>query len=99
EEGRGSKIGITLRDGETFDMSLIRIRFLNEFNTLAAYVTSPVRFEIDDEEIIRLAGPGIAASQGGMTGTIVRTAGKKGTAHLTIRTDMAEPVTVEFTVE
>ena len=99
EEGSGSKIGITLRDGETFDMSLIRIRFLNEFNTLAAYVTSPVRFEIDDEEIIRIAGPAIAASQGGMTGTIVRTAGKKGTAHLTIRTDMAEPITVEFTVE
>ncbi len=98
-DGKTERIRINLRDGETFDMSLIRVRFLNEFNTLAAYVASPVRFEIDDEEIIRLAGPRIAASQGGMTGTIVRTAGKRGTAHLTIRTDMAEPVTVEFTVE
>ncbi|MCR5428441.1 MAG: glycoside hydrolase family 2 protein [Lachnospiraceae bacterium] len=97
--GKTDRIRINLRDGETFDMSLIRVRFLNEFNTLAAYVVSPVRFEIDDEEIIRLVGPRIAASQGGMTGTIVRTAGKRGTAHLTIGTDMAEPVTVEFTVE
>lgn len=97
--GKMDRIRINLRDGETFDMSLIRVRFLNEFNTLAAYVAAPVRFEIDDEEIIRLAGPRIAASQGGMTGTIVRTAGKRGTAHLSIGTDMAEPVTVEFTVQ
>ncbi len=99
-EGRSAGQGsIMLDHGDTFDMSLVRIRVLNEFDTLAAYVTTPVRFEIDDPEIIGLAGPGIVSTQGGMTGTVVKTMGKKGTAHLTVRTAMTEPVTVEFTVQ
>ncbi|MBR5733446.1 MAG: hypothetical protein IKX80_08405, partial [Lachnospiraceae bacterium] len=92
-------VRVRLREGDIYDMSLVRIRVLNEFDTLAAYVTAPVRFEIDDEDIIRIVGPKTAATQGGMTGTIIKTAGKKGTAHLTIRTDMTEPVTIEFIIE
>ncbi|MBR5967493.1 MAG: glycoside hydrolase family 2 protein [Lachnospiraceae bacterium] len=104
DRGNGAETGkktlrVILNEDENFDMSLVRVRVLNEFNSLAAYTTTPVRFEIDDEDIIRIVGPKTAATQGGMTGTIIKTAGKKGTAHLTIRTDMTEPVTVEFTVE
>ncbi len=90
---------VALRQDDTFDMSLVRVRVLNEYDTLAAYVTTPVRFEIDDPKIIGIVGPDIASTQGGMTGTILRTMGKKGVAHLTVKTDMTEPVTVEFTVQ
>ena len=92
-------VSVRLCEGENFDMSLVRVRVLNEFDSLAAYVTTPVRFEIDDEEIIDIVGPKTAATQGGMTGAIVRTKGKRGSAHLTIRTDMTEPVTIEFVIE
>ena len=92
-------ISVRLLEGENYDMSLVRVRVLNEYDTLAAYVTTPVRFEIDDPEIIGLAGPAIASTQGGMTGTIVMTLGKKGTAHLRVITDMTEPVTVEFIIQ
>lgn len=86
-----------LTEGATFDMALVRIRILNESGSPVPYAIMPVSFSVTGP--IELVGPDSAATQGGMTGTLVRTTGGTGPASLTIRAANIAPVTVNFTVE
>ena len=45
-----------------------------------------------------LVGPNVAAAEGGMCGTYIRTTGKTGIARLTISTPQTEDVTLEFQI-
>ncbi len=87
-----------LHEGDTYDMALIRAAIYDEYDTPAVYVTAPVFFEVEPDGPIEIVGPKAASLQGGMTGTLIRTTGKTGTAKLTIRTDMTEPVSITFNV-
>ena len=77
-------------------MAAIRIRILDEFGNIAPYAQLPVKLTI--EGAAELVGPDVVTAEGGMTGTYIRTIGKKGAAKLTVSTGQTEATTVEFIV-
>ena len=87
----------TLREGETYDAVLVRLRMEDERGNTLPFYNDAVTFSTEGP--IRVLGPETTVLRGGMGGTIVRTVGKAGKAKLTIRADGAAPVEVEFTVE
>ena len=87
----------TLREGHTYDMAAVRIRVLDENGSPAPYAQIPVKFTVEGP--LGLVGPDVAAAEGGMTGTYVRTNFHKGDAALTISSPGLESVTLRFTVE
>ena len=88
---------LTLTEKASFDMASVRIRVLDEYGNPAPYAQIPVRFKLTG--CAELVGPDVAAAEGGMCGTYIRTTGKTGKATLTISTDQTEPVTLNFTVK
>ena len=87
----------TLREADTYDMAAVRVRVLDENGNPATYAQLPVRFAVEGDAA--LVGPETAVAEGGMTGTYLRTAGKAGTAVLTVSAPQTESVTVNFTLE
>ena len=86
-----------LRDFHTYDMAAIRIQVLDEFGNVAPYAQVPVQFELDGHSA-ELVGPQVVTAEGGMTGTYLRSTGKKGTTKLTISSPGLESITLDFTV-
>ena len=85
-----------LREGDAYDMSAIRVRPLDGRGNLAPYAQLPVTFTVrGDAEIV---GPRTAVLEGGSTGTYIKTAGRAGSAVLTVSTAQTEPVDVIFTI-
>ena len=86
----------TLYESDTYDMSAIRIRLLDENKNVASYGQLPITFEVAGP--IELVGPSVTTLEGGMGGTYVKTCGE-GKASLTIHVDNVEDVTVEFDIK
>ncbi len=85
-----------LREGDTYDMAAVRITVRDEFGNVAPYAQLPIRLKL--EGAAELVGPDVVVAEGGMTGTYIRTIGKKGTAKLTVCCDGIESVVTEFSV-
>ena len=85
-----------LREGDRYDMAAVRIRILDENGNLAPYAQLPVTMKA--EGAVALAGPTLAAAEGGSLGCYVRTLGRSGEGTLTLETAQTEPVTVQFRV-
>ena len=85
-----------LTEGATYDMAAVRIRILDEFGNLAPYAQLPVAFSLEGDA--RLVGPAVVTAEGGMCGTFIRTAGKTGTARLSIFSGQAGTAAVEFQI-
>ncbi len=85
---------VSLKEGDTYDMASVRVRILDENGNIAPYAQLPVHFQLEGEAA--LVGPEVAAAEGGMTGTYVKTTGKAGEAKLTITTGQTEPVVLIF---
>ena len=86
-----------LKEGDTYDMAAIRVRVIDEDNNPAPYAQIPLFYEASGE--IEVVGPKVSVAEGGMTGTYVRTTGKKGTGCLKISAEGLTPVTLEFVIE
>ncbi|MBD5118602.1 MAG: glycoside hydrolase family 2 protein [Clostridiales bacterium] len=86
----------SLAEGCSYDMAAVRVRILDENGNPAPYAQLPVTFTLTGE--LELVGPNLAAAEGGMCGTYVRTLGRKGTASLTVHTEQTEDVTLDFTI-
>ncbi len=86
-----------LTEGAGYDMAAIRVRILDENGNPAPYAQIPVTFTLTGEA--ELAGPAVAAAEGGMCGAYVRTLGHAGSASLTVHTEQAGDVTINFTIE
>ena len=86
-----------LREGDSYDMAAVRVRILDGFGNIAPYAQLPVRFALEGEA--ELVGPDIVTAEGGMTGTYIKTAGRSGSATLTVTTAQTEPVTMTFTID
>jgi beta-galactosidase len=85
-----------LNEGNTYDMTSVRVKLLDEFGNLASYAQLPVRFNVTGD--IELVGPDTVTAEGGMCGTYLKTVGKAGKGVLTITADRVAPVEVSITV-
>jgi beta-galactosidase len=86
-----------LREGNTYDMAAVRVRILDGNGNSAPYAQLPVKFTVEGP--LKLVGPDMAAAEGGMTGTYVKTNFAKGKATLTMSCPGLDSVAVDFTVE
>ncbi len=87
----------TLREKDTYDMAAVRVRILDENGNTASYALLPVHFTLEGEA--SLLGPETAVAEGGMTGTYIRTDGRRGKAVLRVSSPQTEPVAIEFNIE
>ena len=94
-EVKASRIG--LREGDTYDMSLIRIRIADEFGQTASYAQIPVTLELTGEA--ELVGPSVVTAEGGMCGTFIKTIGKAGIARLKLTAPHIEPEILYFDIK
>jgi beta-galactosidase len=86
-----------LREGETYDATLVRIAMTDQNDNVLPFYNGALR--IRAEGPIALIGAEHNMLRGGLGGVIVRTTGGRGEAKLTIEAEGAAPVTVTFTVE
>ena len=77
-------------------MAAIRVRILDENDTVAVYAQLPVSFECRGP--VELVGPGFVTAEGGMTGTYLKTTGETGEAILTVKAGDLAPVQLRFEV-
>ncbi len=85
-----------LHEGDTYDMSAVRIQIRDSHDNPAVYAQLPVLLKI--EGAAEIVGPHIITAEGGMTGTYIRTIQKTGSAVLTIETAQTAPVQIAFEV-
>lgn len=86
-----------LCEESTYDVASIRIEAQDEHDNLLCFYNEPVSFETTGP--IELIGPSVAALQGGMGGTYLKTTGALGTGVLRIRSGQAKMVELTFTIE
>ena len=86
-----------LKEGDTYDMAAIRIRILDGNGNIAPYAQMPITYQA--KGVIKVVGPSVSCAEGGMTGTYVRTTGRKGKGKLIIHADGLEDVTIDYLVE
>ena len=85
-----------LHEGDTYDMAAVRIRILDENGAVAPYAQLPVKLTLSGDA--ELVGPDAVTCEGGMCGTYIRTAGKAGSAVLSVSSAQTEPVEIRFTI-
>ena len=86
----------SLVEGDCYDMSAIRIQVKDEYHNLASYAQLPLNFITTGP--IEIVGPSTVVSEGGMTGTYIKTTGEEGEAILTISTPDCSAITIHFTI-
>ena len=72
----------TLTDGDTYDMTTIRITAVDEYGNLLNYSNEPITISVEGP--VEIVGPSVVPLRGGMGGTYVKTTGKEGSATVTI---------------
>ena len=87
---------VRLREGETYDATLVRIAMTDQNDNVLAFYNGALR--ITAEGPIALIGAEHNMLRGGLGGVIVRTTGETGRAALTVEAEGTAPVTVDFTV-
>ena len=86
----------TLIEGDCYDMSAIRIQVKDEYHNLASYAQLPLNLITTGP--IEIVGPKTVVTEGGMTGTYIKTTGEEGEAILTISTSDCSAITIHFTI-
>ena len=86
----------SLVEGSCYDMSAIRIQVKDEYHNLASYAQLPLNLITTGP--IEIVGPNTVVTEGGMTGTYIKTTGEKGDAVLTISTPDCSAITIHFTI-
>ena len=85
-----------LAEEHSYDAACVRIRAVDGFGNVLPYFNDPVILET--EGCIELIGPSVISLSGGMGGTYVRTAGKKGKGKLTVKTVEGMTASLDFDV-
>ncbi len=86
----------SLVEGSCYDMSAIRIQVKDEYHNLASYAQLPLNLITTGP--IEIVGPNTVVTEGGMTGTYIKTTGEEGEAVLTISTPDCSAITIYFTI-
>lgn len=86
-----------LKEKETYDMAMVRIRAVDGNGNLLSFFNEPVVLETEGS--IELVGDSIIGLKGGMTGALIRSNGTEGWGILRIRNSQSGVVSIKFTVE
>ena len=86
----------SLVEGSCYDMSAIRIQVKDEYHNLASYAQLPLKLITTGP--IEIVGPNTVVTEGGMTGTYIKTTGEEEDAVLTISTPDCSAITIHFTI-
>ena len=71
-----------LIDAETYDMTTIRIRAVDEYENTLNYSNEPIKIEVSGP--VEIVGPSVVSLRGGMSGTYIKTIGEAGQASVKI---------------
>lgn len=85
-----------LKEEETYDVALVRIRATDQNDSVLPYYNEP--FTVEAKGAIEVIGPSILAFNGGYSGVYVKTNGKKGYGTLIIKAPI-DTKEISFTVE
>ena len=85
-----------LREGATYDAAAIRLTVRDQNGNRLPFYSGTV--ELAAEGPIQIIGPRLLQLRGGCGGTYVKTTGQAGQATLTLRSDQAQPVQIQFDV-
>lgn len=85
-----------LFEGDIYDMAAVRVRLLDENGAVAHYAQLPVKFTL--EGAAELVGPDTVTAEGGMCGTYIRTAERKGAVRLTVSAPNMGAVSIDLNV-
>ena len=86
-----------LVERETYDVALLRLRMLNQFNQIMRYYQEPI--VLKTEGPLEIIGPKIISLKGGMGGTYIKTIGKEGKGRLNILEKDKIIESIEFSIE
>jgi beta-galactosidase len=85
-----------LKEAETYDMALVRIKALDQNGNLASCFNGPLRLEATGA--IELVGPDLISLPGGEFGTLVKSNKKTGKGFLIVSSAQAGDVKIEFNI-
>ena len=86
-----------LIEEESYDVSAIRIRAVDEYGNTLYYSSEPI--VATTEGPVQVLGPSVTSLKGGMGGIYVKTTGERGDAKLTISSPSFGEAAVDFKVE
>ncbi len=86
-----------LVEGATYDVAAVRLALTDQNGNVLPCAQEAVRLETEGP--VEIVGPSLAMLRGGLGGTYVKTKGLTGRAALTLSTEGAAPVRIEFTIE
>jgi beta-galactosidase len=86
----------TLMENETYDVTALRIRAVDEFGNTLYYSTEPIAATVDGP--LEIIGPSLVSLKGGMGGLYLKTAGKSGGATVTLTSATLGEVVLSFEV-
>ena len=87
----------SLTDGDTYDMTTIRIRAVDEYGNTLIYSNDPVKIEVTGP--VKIVGPGVVSLRGGMSGTYIKTTGESGPATVKISNPQFGDATINLEVK
>ena len=87
----------SLTDGDTYDMTTIRIRAVDEYGNTLIYSNEPVKIEVTGP--VKIVGPGVVSLRGGMSGTYIKTTGDAGIATVKISNPQFGDATINLEVK
>ena len=85
-----------LKEGETYDVSAVRIKAVDEHGNTLDFATYPVKLTAVGP--IEIIGPKLISLAGGMGGTYVKTVGQSGPASLILESPSLGEVKLHFEV-
>ena len=88
---------INLTDGDTYDMTTIRITAIDEYGNLLNYSNEPISISVEGH--VEIVGPTVVPLRGGMGGTYIKTTGKEGSATVTLSNSQLGEVKISLTVK
>lgn len=86
----------TLHEDTTYDVALVRIQAMDEYDNLMNFASEPLHLEVTGA--VALIGPKLISLEGGMAGTYVKTTGKTGKATLHIHSAEWGNQNIEFEI-
>ena len=87
----------TLTEGDTYDMTTIRITAVDEYGNLLNYSNEPITISVEGP--VEIVGPSVVPLRGGMGGTYIKTTGKEGPAAVILSSPNLGEVKISLSVK